>query len=113
MATTLTQKQIFELRCLGYHPKQTSLSLEDVLHILPAEINGDGFHSNLAMTAPDTWQQMKWVCGYRSDNIRRKLHYYCEADTPLEAAFSLLKRFIAEFGTELLNQQDNVNSDNK
>ena len=104
MAATLTNKQIFELQCLGYKPKQTTLTLEDLLRILPSEVNGDGFHSNLTMTAPDTWEKMEWVCGYRSDNISRKMHYYCEGNSPLEAAFLLLKRFIAELGTDLLNQ---------
>lgn len=103
MATELTERQILELRCLGYTPKTSSLALEDILKILPAEINGNDFHLNLGLTAPDIKYKTKWVCGYRSDNIKRKPHYYCEAGTPLEAVFSLLKRIIMESGTELLN----------
>ncbi len=103
MAAELTERQILELRCLGFTPKTTPLTIEELLQILPSEINGDCYHYNLTLTAPDSKYRLKWVCGYKSDNPMRKPHYYCEAGTPLEAVFSLLKRIIMESGTELLN----------
>ena len=98
----LTEEQILELKMVGYNPIKSKITLEDILLILPSELNERG-HANLSLTAPDKKYKLKWGGGYRSDNPRELTHWFCEADTPIMAAFLTLKRFVAEKGTKLLN----------
>lgn len=105
MMESLDKYQLLELQALGYKPdKKPTITLEDVLHILPSELNKDGNHSGLTLTAPDTKHIPQWVCGYRSDNPKKMRNWYYKADSPLDAAFALLKAFVAQYGTEQLNK---------
>lgn len=65
----LDRHQLLELQALGYKPvKKPNITLEDILCVLPSELDKDGYHSNLTLTAPDTHHIERWVCGYHSYN---------------------------------------------
>lgn len=101
----LDRHQLLELQALGYKPeKKPDITLEDILRELPSELDKDGNHSNLTLTAPDKRHIERWVCGYHSYNVEKMAHWYYEADTPLEAAYALLKGFVMRYGIERLNK---------
>lgn len=101
----LDEYQLLELQALGYKPdKKPTITLEDILRVLPSELDRNGNHSNLMLAAPDTHHIERWVCGYRSENVRKSAHWYYEAETPLDAAYALLKGFVMRYGTEKLNK---------
>ena len=101
----LDRHQLLELQALGYKPvKKPNITLEDILCVLPPELDQNGNHSNLMLTAPDTHHIERWVCGYHSYNVKKMAHWYYEAETPLDAAYALLKGFIMRYGTEQLNE---------
>ena len=102
---TLDKYQLLELQALGYEPeKKPDITLEDILRVLPSEFGKDGNHSNLTLTAPDKQHIERWVCGYHSYDVKKMAHWYYEAETPLDAAYALLKGFIMRYGTEQLNE---------
>lgn len=83
----LDKYQLLELQALGYKPdKKPDIALEDILRVLPSELDKNGTHANLMLTAPDTHHIERWVCGYHSENVKKMTHWNYEADTPLEAA---------------------------
>lgn len=97
--------RLLELEVLGYKPnKKPTFTLEDILRVLPPELDKDGNHSNLTLTAPDTHHIERWVCGYHSYNVKKMEHWYYEAETPLDAAYALLKGFVMRYGIERLNK---------
>lgn len=100
----LDRHQLLELQALGYKPDKPDITLEDILCVLPSELDNNGNHSNLTLTAPDTHHIERWVCGYHSYNVKKMAHWYYEAETPLDAAYALLKGFIMRYGTEQLNK---------
>ncbi len=101
----LDRHQLLELQALGYKPgKKPNITLEDILCVLPSELDKDGNHSNLTLTAPDKQHIERWVCGYHSYDVKKMAHWYYEAETPLDAAYALLKGFIMRYGTEQLNK---------
>ena len=71
----LNETQLLELQILGYKPyKIPSITLDEILCILPSELNKGEHHANLSLTAPDGKYKMQWVVGYRSDNPTRMHH---------------------------------------
>lgn len=101
----LDKYQLLELQALGYKPdKKPTITLEDILCVLPPELDQNGSHSNLMLTAPDTHHIERWVCGYHSENVKKMTHWYYEAETPIDAAYALLKGFVMRYGTEQLNK---------
>ncbi len=101
----LDRHQLLELQALGYKSnKKPDITLEDILCVLPSGIDNNGNHANLTLTAPDMRHIERWVCGYHSDNVKKMAHWYYEAETPLDAAYALLKGFVMRYGTEQLNE---------
>lgn len=59
----LDRWQLLKLEALGYKPeKMPAITLEDILRVLPSELDKNGNHSGVALTAPGTGHIPRWVC---------------------------------------------------